>query len=65
MSAQLDLFKSNDEISLMQKEITDIKTQTNNVRRGMFARHTELSQIILEQQKRLEQLEDQIKCLLN
>lgn len=60
MSAQLELFEDNSPISLMQKEIDLIREQTQNVRRGLFARQTEICQIVVELQDKVKQLESKV-----
>lgn len=55
---QYDLFESNDEISLLRKEIEALREQNANVRKGLFARHAELAKLWLKQQDEI----DQLKC---
>jgi hypothetical protein len=55
---QLSLFGNNDPISLLMQEIEIIKRQNDNVRRGLFARQTELAKLVLQQQKEIDALKD-------
>lgn len=52
---QLDLFSSND-VELLKLEITQVKTSSDKVRRGMFARHNELAKMYLQQQQEIDYL---------
>jgi hypothetical protein len=55
---QLDFFENNDcEIVKLKQEFAAIKESTNKVRRGLFARHGELSKLYLELNDRLSVLE--------
>jgi hypothetical protein len=53
---QLSLFGNNDPISLLMQEIEIIKRQNDNVRRGLFARQTELAKLVMQQQKEIDEL---------
>lgn len=53
---QLNLFGNNDPISLLMQEVELLREQNNNVRRGLFARHNELSKIVLKQQQEIDLL---------
>lgn len=53
---QLSLFGNNDPISLLMQEIETLKRQNDNVRRGLFARHTELAKLVMQQQRELDTL---------
>jgi len=53
---QLSLFGNNDPISLLMQEIEIIKRQNDNVRRGLFARQTELAKLVMQQQKEIDDL---------
>lgn len=58
---QLDLFESNeDEIFLLRKEVKELKESMSNVRRGLFARHTDLCKFVLSQSTEIEELKEEI-----
>lgn len=62
---QLELFESNDELSLTKKELDLVKKELNNVRRGLFARFNSLSQEFSDkfnkQQDEIEELRKNFK----
>ena len=45
---QLDLFRDVDEIGELRKQIQQVADSSANVRRGLFARHTEMAKVVLE-----------------
>lgn len=53
MDIQLDLIDSNDEVTLLRRELADMKAKQETMRRSLFARHNEL-------QKLYESLKDEI-----
>jgi hypothetical protein len=53
---QLELFENNTEVELLKKEIRDIRDRSENVRRGLFARHNELAKLYMEQKEEIDQL---------
>ncbi len=57
---QFDLFESNDEISLLKKELLIIDKKYSNVQRGMFARHGEMMKLILKQQDEIDKLKSML-----
>jgi hypothetical protein len=56
---QLDLFIK-EESEYLKQEFLDLKKQLDNVRKGIFARHTELARLYLEQQKQIDDLRRQL-----
>jgi len=59
---QLSLFGNNDPISLLMQEIEIIKRQNDNVRRGLFARQTELAKLVMQQQREIDDLKSMQPC---
>lgn len=53
---QLDIFEETDELSLIQKELTAMQESNANVRRGVFARVSALSEIVVKQQEQIDAL---------
>jgi hypothetical protein len=53
---QFDLFEK-DDVKLLYSEFLKVKTSSDNVRRGIFARHNELAKLYVAQQERIERLE--------
>jgi hypothetical protein len=51
MEIQQSLFESNDDISLLRREIQALTEQLANLRRGLFARHGQLEMQIQEIQR--------------
>lgn len=49
------------EIDLLREDVSVLKEQTANVRRGLFARHTELCNLYLQQQKEIDALKEVFK----
>lgn len=60
MSAQLDIFETND-LDSLKEEMKKVKATSENVRKGLFARHNELAKMFLDQQKEI----DYLKQLIN
>ena len=56
MAVQLDLFQEFSETDLLRKELADVKQRSENVRRGIFARHTELCKLFLELKDEVDKL---------
>jgi len=48
LSFQLDLFEKNDILSLVEKKLSEMEEQNANLRRGAFARLTNLSAIVTD-----------------
>lgn len=57
---QFDLFYENDEAKEALQEAREAKEMTHKVRRGLFARHNELSKMYIELSMRMELLEKNI-----
>ena len=62
MIVQLDLFKSVEEAKQDEliRKFEELRYSTEKVRRGLFARHNELSKMYLELSQRLEYIERHI-----
>jgi hypothetical protein len=56
VAIQYDLFEEQSELNDLRKEVAEIKKSADNVRRGLFARHSEMSKLILKQQNEIEEL---------
>tara|TARA_R110000868_G_scaffold312776_1_gene573732 strand:+ start:231 stop:410 length:180 start_codon:yes stop_codon:yes gene_type:complete len=56
MAVQLDLFEELSDVDILRKELADVKQRNENVRRGIFARHTELSKLFLELKDEVDKL---------
>jgi hypothetical protein len=54
---QLDMFESNDELSMMKRENKILRDSMDNLRKGLFARHNALDKRWIDTNKRLEFLE--------
>jgi primosomal protein N'' len=52
---QYDLFNA-DEIERLRQECAELRQAHSNMRRGLFARHTELSRLISELREELSQI---------
>jgi hypothetical protein len=48
MDSQLSLFEDNDEISILKRELAEVKRNSENVRKSLFARHNELAKMYLD-----------------
>lgn len=60
MSAQLDIFEEVN-ISILKDELKKVKDSSDNVRKGLFARHNELAKMFLAQQQEIDYLKELIK----
>lgn len=60
MTAQLEMFEEN-KISLLEEKIQKVKETSENVRKGLFARHNELAKMFLEQKKEIDYLKELIQ----
>ncbi len=58
---QLDLFESNDDISLLKKENAHLRHCMDILRKSLFARHNNLDKRWLETNQRLEFLERNLR----
>ncbi|MDP4120523.1 MAG: hypothetical protein Q8876_05655 [Bacillota bacterium] len=56
LAIQYDLFEDNSEVQILRKEILAVRASSENVRRGMFSRHSELSKMLMKQQEEIESL---------
>ena len=56
MNIQLDLFEAEDDMSLLRKENRALFDRVENMRRGLFARHTELMKMYIKQQEEIDRL---------
>jgi hypothetical protein len=56
MNIQLDLFCDDDEMSLLKKEHRALYDRVENMRRGLFARHTDLMKLYIRQQEEIDRL---------
>jgi hypothetical protein len=61
---QYELFETNDDISLLQKEMSELRVSQNNLRKGLFARHNDLSKLYMRQQDELEKLKLKLSELI-
>jgi len=62
---QYDLFEEVNNTTLQQKEIDTISQQLNNLRRGLFQRHSEMGKLIMKQQQEIDQLRSMIMEIRN
>lgn len=57
MSAiQFDLFESNDEISLLKREISNMRKSQDNVRKSLFAQNNSLTKLCFSLKEELHEL---------
>ena len=56
---QLDLFMTS-EAQLLRHEVATLKAELGNLRRGLFARHTELAKLYLELREGIDALNAQM-----
>lgn len=56
MDIQFDLFENKDLVEI-KKTLESVKTSSENVRRGVFARHDKLEKLVTELNQRVEMLE--------
>ena len=60
---QLDLFEEVDAVGSLSRRIDDLTMSQGNLRRGLFARHNELSRKHIEMQRTIEELQVHIMRL--
>lgn len=60
---QLDLFKEEDEISLLRKELKELSLQQERLKRALYSRHNDLSRLCLQLKEENEQLKARLDCL--
>lgn len=56
MAVQLDLFEDTSDISLLRKELEDIRSSHNNMRKAYFAKLHEMGKMCISQTKEIEKL---------
>lgn len=54
---QLDMFESNDDLSLLKRENKMLRDSMDNLRKGLFARHNDLDRRWMQTNQRLDFLE--------
>lgn len=64
LHVQLDLFEEQTEELFLQKEVNALIKAQDNLRRGLFARHTEMQRTIGRQQEEIEALKRQFALML-
>lgn len=57
---QLDLFSENTEVCFLKQEVEDLKKRTDNLRRGIFSRHSQLEKMYFELKDEVEKLKSVI-----
>lgn len=57
ISVQLDLFLPNDELSLLRRELELTQQRLENVQRGLFKRHGDMTKEFFEIKERIRILE--------
>ncbi len=57
---QLDLFDEETEICLLRKEVQELKTSLDKVRKGIFAKHGDLAKMYMNVDQRMEIIERNI-----
>lgn len=60
---QLDLFKENSEVELLQEKVGDLNLKLGNLRRGFFARYRTQGTVNLELHGELEALKKRLDFL--
>lgn len=60
MLIQLDLFEEKNEESELKVDLREIRQTLDNVRKGIFFRHNELSKLYMNLNQRLEKIEKNI-----
>lgn len=63
VSMQYDMFEKVDDLSEVKKQIEATQKECGNVRRGLFARHNELANMVLKLIARCDALENQIQIV--
>jgi len=56
MAIQLDLFRELSEVDILRKELEEVRSRNENVRKGIFARHNELAKLYIELSEKIEKL---------
>jgi len=64
LAVQLDLFEEQTEELFLQKEVDALIKAQDNLRKGLFARHTEMQRIISRQQEEIDVLKRQFALVL-
>ena len=55
-AVQLKLFEETSEIDMLRAELAEVKARSENVRRGLFARHGELAKLYVELKDELDEI---------
>jgi hypothetical protein len=64
LAIQLDLFEEQTEELFLQKEVDQLIKAQDNLRRGLFARHSEMQRTISRQQEEIDVLKRQFALVL-
>lgn len=51
---QIDFLQENDEISLLKRELQEVRERSENARKGLFARHNELIKLYMQLKEEVE-----------
>jgi hypothetical protein len=64
LAVQLDMFEEQTEELFLQKEVDALIKAQDNLRKGLFARHTEMQRIISKQHEEIEVLKRQFALIM-
>jgi hypothetical protein len=64
LAVQLDLFEEQSEEGFLQKEVDALIVAQSNLRKGLFARHSEMQRIISRQQEEIDALKRQFALVM-
>lgn len=60
-TTQLELFESNDEVTILSKELEAVKKQNEKLKKSLFSRHNDLAKLLFSLKEEL----DAVKARLN
>ncbi len=54
MALQLKLFEETTEVDILRAELAEARARSENVRKGIFARHNELAKLYIQLKEEIE-----------
>ncbi len=64
-TTQLELFESNDELTILSKELEAVKKQNEKLKKTLFSKHNDLGKLCLSLKEELEEIKKRVGLVEN